>query len=82
MLQLSPSTDRRTPRTAPAIEHRAESEWAVPAGMVQAGADLVRRCRWDPITIGMLADGWSWQRLAPQSRLPIPTPIQPDWLSA
>ena len=57
MLQLSPSTDRRTPSTAPAIEHRAKSRWAVPTGMVQDGADVVRRRRWDPITIGMLAGG-------------------------
>ena len=57
MLQLSPSTDRRTPSTAPAIEYGAKSEWAVPTGMVQAGADVVRHRRWDPITIGMLAGG-------------------------
>jgi hypothetical protein len=42
---------------APAIEHEAKSEWAVPTGIVQGGADVVRRRRWDPITIGMLAGG-------------------------
>ena len=57
MLQLSPSTDRRAPRTAPAIDRRDECECVVPAGMVQAGADVVRRRSWDPITIGMLAGG-------------------------
>jgi hypothetical protein len=47
---------QKKPTTAPAIQHTAESEWAVPAGMVQAGADVVRR-RWDPIRIGMVSGG-------------------------
>jgi hypothetical protein len=57
MLQRSPSTDRQTPSPAPAIEQRAENESAVPTDRVQARADAVRRRRWDPITIGMLAGG-------------------------
>ena len=54
---LPQAPDRRTLRQAPAIEHKAKSEWADPTGMVQAGADVVRRHRWDPITIGVLAGG-------------------------
>ena len=57
MLQLSPLTDCRTPTIVPAIEHEAKSELAVPTGMVQAGVDVVRRRRWDPITIRMLGGG-------------------------
>jgi hypothetical protein len=57
MLPLSLSTDRRTPSPAPAIEHGAEGERAVPTGMVQAGADGGRRRGWDPIALGMLAGG-------------------------
>jgi hypothetical protein len=57
MLQLAPSTNQRTTTAAPAIEYGAESEWAVPTGVAQAGADVVRRRRWDPITIGMVCGG-------------------------
>jgi len=57
MLPLAPSTDRRTLSETPAIEHEAESGWDVPTGRAQAGADVLRRRRWDPITIGMLAGG-------------------------
>jgi hypothetical protein len=57
MPQLVPSIVRRTPSPAPAIKHKPEGEWAGPTGVAQAWADVVRRRRWAPITIGMFAGG-------------------------